>query len=130
MSQQIAGWIDDEDIQIFSSRLCWEPNWGDAATHYEGKTFGVYETHNIAKRVVTDCKDFPLANKQPFKLKPKRQNKSFNRMYQQHAPDDIGVVEVLILGNPNQKLTDLSAPLTGPSTYFLFSSFNALENHL
>jgi len=109
MSQQIAGWIDDEDIQIFSSRLCWEPNWGDAAEFYKDKIFGVYENHNIAKRVVADCKDFPLANKQPFKLTPKRQNKSFNRMYQQHAPDDVGVVEVLILGNPNQKAEETKA---------------------
>ena len=28
MGQQIAGWINDDDIQIFSNRLCWEPNWG------------------------------------------------------------------------------------------------------
>ena len=108
MGQQIAGWINDDDIQIFSNRLCWEPNWGDEVSDfYKDYTFGVYDNHNIAKRVVSEGKNFQKANKQPFKLTSKRQNKSFNRMYQQHVPDDVGVVEVLILGNPNQKLENV-----------------------
>jgi len=104
---QIAGWISNEDIQLFSSRICWEPNYAEAAEHYKDYTFGVYDNKNIAKKTVDYGKDFSSVNRQPFKLETKRKNKSFNRMYQQKAPNSDHVVDVLILGNPNKKRDSL-----------------------
>lgn len=116
LGQQIAGWIDIEDIQVFTSRLCWEPGWNNAITneyiseYYQDFTFGVYDNRDVAERVVSEGKNYPSSNRQSFKILADRQNKTFNRMYQQHAPDtDKGVVEVLILGNPNQKADGLKA---------------------
>jgi len=107
VKQQIAGWISNEDIQVFSSRICWEPNYGDAAEYYKDFTFGVYDKSAQAIKVVDYGKDSPLANRQPFKLETERKNKSFNRMYQLKAPNSDNVAEVLILGNPNKKRDSL-----------------------
>ena len=107
VKQQIAGWISNEDIQVFSSRICWEPNYGDAAEYYKDFTFGVYDKAAQAIKVVDYGKDSPLANRQPFKLETERKNKSFNRMYQLKAPNSDNVAEVLILGNPNKKRDSL-----------------------
>ena len=112
VKQQIAGWIDEEHVEIITNRICWEPNYGnEPEAIYNGITQGVYPEFTFAEKFVSDAKNISGQNLQPFEVEKVRSNKNFQRMYQR-KPANNGISEVLILGNPNPAKEELMAEVT------------------
>ena len=99
LKTEILGWVDNNFVQLFNTRICYEPNWTPMSqSDYQNTNIGAFKSYNYADRFKTTGNAVNEAMVTvPRKLNGRRIDRSIQRLIQMEPPVN-NIVKVGAIG--------------------------------
>ena len=113
LKTEILGWVDNNFVQLFNTRICYEPNWTPMSqSDYQNTNIGAFKSYNYAERFKQSCNARTEAMVTvPRKLNSERMDRSIQRLIQMEPPVNnivkVGAIGKL-QGNSNSDVSQIT----------------------